>query len=556
MASPAELELLEQPVPIYLIGESHCMAFRDRLFREKRYFDKTFVCKSLFIPSITTHNFVENGSLNGELMKVLMGAMLLTGGARGWTAENIKPHHVRTTESVGRPQLLPTDPVGVPILVFFVGEIALRAAFLKTLGKRDFDLPFPVPHLDEIPSSEAWDKEAEHVSMDLVLNLFNQVASPLFNGLAALYKSGFTRTYLHSVPPPTLNDGEFEWMHGFHTPARLRYKAAALFNSCFASFCQQYKIGFLNIWDDVTIHNALNPEYYLDGCHLHPKSVPITLTKLMTALAADPRPAIEPRYEFTLKQAQEELGAPVQPPTGWSAGGAVVTTLPGAGEMAQGLEYETGAANRHVRLDWNGLGLAPLPAHVASARPALDTLRSVHDALYAEPLAGQLQSLNGCDFTVVSAQFRRYGPADAQPDFAAEEAPPGVVRAAVYLSDVDDGSVALEYVDAAGASHRLAGAAGTMLVFDPRRVRTRWTAAGTPAEVLWLALMPRHKAVSRFVMWSGLNNWPVDPFNFSVEGFRLYPEDAEAARLRIQLKPDELLQIRLKAAEEERLAGS
>src|SRR5690348_2724354 len=97
------LDFAPQPIPLYMIGESHCMIFKDRLFTETSRLNQTFVTRGLFIPTITAHNFVENGALNGEILKVLMGEMLLTGGARGWTAENIRPLHMGTFGVLHRP---------------------------------------------------------------------------------------------------------------------------------------------------------------------------------------------------------------------------------------------------------------------------------------------------------------------------------------------------------------------------------------------------------------------------------------------------------------------
>jgi hypothetical protein len=557
MAAETALELLDQPVPIYMIGESHCMAFKDRLFRETTHFNKTFLAKGLFIPTISTHNFMEDGDINAELRKALMSEMLLTGDGRGWTKATIRPTHVRTSDAVRRPHLVPADPIGLPILVFFVGEIALRAAFLATLEKRDFDLPFEAPFLDDIPSNDDWDKECEHVPFEVVLKLFNQVAGPLLNGLVALYDMGFTRLYLHSVPPPTLNDAEFEWMNKFYTPARLRYKAALLFNTCFATFCNQYHIGFLDIWNEVTLRNALRPEFYLDGCHLNPTSVPITLDKLMTRLAADPRPAVVQRYEYALEEARSVASETViQTKRGfreqWVSRGLLVdcASKRAARRLRSALEYQEDAANRHIRLDWNGGGLEPGPVHLRAATPSRQMLEDVYALLYSDPLLTLLQNCNGADFAAASARFFRYEPhageGAACESFHRDDFPPGVIRCCMYLTDVEGESTAFEYLDFAGQPQRITGLAGTVIIFDGARLEHRWASSPSRGlEVLDLALIPRHKTLPRCVIWSGMNNWPVDPFNFSMDGFVAYPDDFGTEQLSVALDSEELMDLRL-----------
>ena len=547
-APPANIAILPQPVPLYMIGESHCMAFRDRLLREDAYFHKNFLTKGIFIPTITAHNFTENGQLHQPLIEALMGEMLMTGGARGWTPDSITPAHVQTKGTLYRPDLVPVDPYGVPTLVFFVGEIALRSAFLRTLGKRTFDLPFEVPGLAAVPTNEQWERESEAIPFQQVVNLYNQVVGPFFQGLVTLYNMGFSRLYIHSVPPPTLDDREFEWMNGFYTPARLRYKGAHLFNRGFAQFCSQTNVGFLDIWDDVTEAGALRPDFYLDGCHLHPKSAPITLRKLTERLASDSRHPVTQRYELALEEARSESAAG-SPADEWQAAGVATGDAPSDAvkRLRKRLKFDAGVGNVDPRLDWNGAGLVAWSEHVHAASLSTEDLQAIFELLYDGSLSQLIQGSAGYDVAAISVRCLRFELGDEQDAPAEqlhrEDEPPGVLRCVVYLTDVDGESGGFEY-RLGDETRRVSGAAGTAVLFDGKRVEHRWVRPGAAYEVLDMTLTPRHKVLSRCVVAPGMNNWPVDPYNFSVEGFALYPDEGHPVRLNKKLSSGELMELR------------
>jgi hypothetical protein len=92
--APVELEYIPQPIPIYMIGESHCVVFTDRIFREKRYLNETFIGRCMYLPGVSTHDFVEQQF--DRVVKAFMGEHLIVGDPRGDPNTPWTPMHAAT----------------------------------------------------------------------------------------------------------------------------------------------------------------------------------------------------------------------------------------------------------------------------------------------------------------------------------------------------------------------------------------------------------------------------------------------------------------------------
>jgi len=101
-----------------------------------------------------------------------------------------------------------------------------------------------------------------------------------------------------------------------------------LFNRLFKDTCAANDLRFLDIWNDVTVDNLLNPTFHVDGTHLGVESAQITLRKLMEHVITDDRPAMAQRYDYARDAARssfreehdgcnEPIRAPISVP-GWS----------------------------------------------------------------------------------------------------------------------------------------------------------------------------------------------------------------------------------------------
>src|SRR5262245_15420753 len=117
-----------------MLGESHSVVFTDRIFRETRFLNETFIARVMYIPGISSHDFTD-GNMQ-RVMGALFAEHLVVGNPRGQEGA-LEPLHSATA-----PLLIPNvhlkKPRGVPAIIVFAGEIALRSVFLRQLGAYDF----------------------------------------------------------------------------------------------------------------------------------------------------------------------------------------------------------------------------------------------------------------------------------------------------------------------------------------------------------------------------------------------------------------------------------
>lgn len=516
-----ELEYVPQPIPIYMIGESHCVVFTDRIFRETKHLGETFITRAMYLPGISSHDFVVDGQMH-RVMGALAAEHLIVGDPRGEQAVWVPMH--TATNNLHIPSVHSKKPRGVPVLVVFAGEIALRSIFLRQLGNADFELPFEAPYLDELPAPEG----AQTVPLQLVFELANRALLPLVDGLTSLYNMGFTSVYLHCVPPPTLDDEEFQNINGFYSPVRLRYKSALFFNRVLKDTCTPRGIRFLDIWDEVTVRGKLNPEFHVDGTHLNVKAAYITLNTLLDSVVNETRAPIAARYAFGYSAALEQAG-PALPEASHEVSQALLPAESLDGIRA-GLDFSLESANDHVRLDWSGSSVGRWSEHILTARPTDAAMHTLYDVLYGSPLARTLRERMRCDYAALSVRPFRAEPhpeskAAGPEQLHRDAAPAGVLRCLVYLSDVDEGSGPFQYRSASDQLKDMPGPAGTVLLFDGNAFEHRWKPPSkTFRDILDISLVPRHPRLGACVVWPGMNSWPVDPYNFSTTDFVCYPE--------------------------------
>ena len=136
----------------------------------------------------------------------------------------------------------------IPNLVFTVGDIDVRHRLLRQLGD---SIDFSIASLSESSWLNSVDRE-KFISVQIVKKLIQDTYTPLVKALAYLIKLGFTRTYLHCLPPPTLDDEKFKDINDYYFPRKLHYKVVYLVNQFLKEECAKHRVGFIDIWDSVT----------------------------------------------------------------------------------------------------------------------------------------------------------------------------------------------------------------------------------------------------------------------------------------------------------------
>jgi hypothetical protein len=337
---------------------------------------------------------------------------------------------------------------------------------------------------------------------------------------------------VHGVPPRNLDQAAAELNSPGPMPdVRVRSKLALEVNRQLQAACERLRIGFVNIWQHTSSDGFLRPEFALDGIHLNRNAAQYSLKKIAALLADNTRSnANGARYAKALELAQQlplplpELPSPCVHAEPWVNHGVVSVQADPAmcNALAQGLHFEPGGGHAHARPDWVGPSRAGWPL-IAIAKPSSTALGSARHALSQASVSAVLHAGAASALTVCSFRPIRLDISLAPPMAAQNLAIPVGVRCAVlHLAG------AAQYIFETKTQPPqpigvLNGEPGLLLVFDPRRVQYRVEAQTGLVDLVEIALCPRLAGQPFRVVWAGWNDWPADPFHFSVEGMLAEP---------------------------------
>lgn len=285
MQTPSELLPYRGPiVPFAYIGDSHAGAIGWHLFEDPRGG-----------PHITTNvvpiwRFVAADALDeqGRIGESLITALRRSGAFRTvldapqlagfpsamitYGREKKAEHYVLNAAANDAPYVLCIGEINTRYLLHWLVQDGI-----------DFDLPFPAPELDALDASYP---VRARFRADQMMKVLAEEFAPLFRALRMLREAGLKSLFLHSIPPPAVDDADAERVLKHPSPVRLRYKLARYVNFLYANVCRELGVGFIDMWPLVTKDGVLDPAFYLDGLHLNIEHSKRSVSEVYRQLAA------------------------------------------------------------------------------------------------------------------------------------------------------------------------------------------------------------------------------------------------------------------------------
>jgi lysophospholipase L1-like esterase len=520
-----ELAPIGETFRLFLVGDSHCLAARDLLAADA-FTGRNYIVVSKYIPGFSAGAFMKGGKLTPDLLTALESENLVRDGQFSFSSLS---HQELSTNFIAGATGSP------PVLILTLGEIDLRGGFLSKLAdKYDIVLPYETPY--------AVRKGAKIMPYAVARQMAQDMFAPLVQGLLELRKMGLPRVLVMELPPPTLDQERFDALNGFSCPIDTRYKAALLFNEILKEGCAKAGAAVVNVWPEVIDERGyLRREFELDGVHLNRLASLRSLRQILAAAINEGRQFCvnRQRYELAYKLRETSVPEPASASAQLLARefhehGICRTAISpeAAARIADALEYEHDVGNRHARLDWAGDSVTPFSPFVRAAAPDQDTLDFIYGTLYSTELASVMRLCMGSD--VWYANCRAFMSMAHQSDDSGPQAlhydgcPPHVLRAIIYLVDVDEENGPFEYIAEDGTTQHVLGPRGTMFIFDATRLPLRAPPPpGWHRQWVDFVILPRMKSQPRRLLWAGMNNWPGDPFLFSINGMRASPSCAD-----------------------------
>lgn len=485
------------------------------------------------------NSFLESkfGNLPDSLMSMLRSFGLIDKNGRPvWKAASANA--INEAFAAGR-------PMHTPILVMSCGDIDLRNHVFREVGE-EYDIL--------IPNEKAPPSGHRLISISDAKKLILPRISLIVPAIRALHKAGFPQSHLLMIAPPSMEDEAFSAMHGYRCPKAVRAKLIAVTNSLLKEECAKAKIGFVDYSTEVASPSSeLLPEYFLDGIHMSNEATAHFASALFTQVfEAGSKSKQDNANLYRMielegaKPSAQSAARFAEAGERFKRSGICSARIPESivSQVNAGLNYDQDIGNRHVDIDWNGNSARAFSPNMTSATPSEDQLKLIYQLFFEDGYAGLFQAALGKDIHIVNCRSLQSLPHEGQgvgpQSFHHDGCPPGLYRALIYLTDVDEDTGAFEYQDADGKPVKAVGPAGTLLFFDANRLLHR----GSPPrkgkrQVIDLCVAVRSERMPPRVLWAGMNNWPKDPFNYSVRSMRAWPP-LKADRVLMHPLPDGL----------------
>lgn len=244
----------EAVLPVYVLGDSHALPYRNLAFRE-HWTGRWVTTRAKYISGLAAHDFFkpDTEEFHPELIAFLEYEGLVRDG---------QATHVSREETDFAIAKASGAPVVPPILLFTLGDIDIRA-FLMSLLRDEYD--FVPPFETSIPLSDR-----QLVPWDAIDEVMAERMAPFVAGLRELRECGFNRLYVQNVVPPTRNEARIKELHGYKCPVSVRTKLVMAFNKRLAEECQSIGVTVIDNWGEWIEGSFLRADLELDGVHLPP----------------------------------------------------------------------------------------------------------------------------------------------------------------------------------------------------------------------------------------------------------------------------------------------
>ncbi|ELX09097.1 hypothetical protein Jab_2c11570 [Janthinobacterium sp. HH01] len=495
--------LLGTPSPIHLIGESHTLIFRNLLFRTAGS-EQLFQTRTRYLPHVLAQNFCDPAvrAFHQDLLEAFRAEELLR--------PDLSPAHHSLDGSTISGAWMEKRAVVAPAVVLCIGDLDIHH-LLSQFADYDFELPDDVHY--------GVDRDKRPVAYATIRAHMEKLLSPFTEGLRLLRAFGFTRMVVHCVPPRTPDDAATLRWTKVHKSVRAKLTVIA--NQFLARECAAIGIPFIDVWPELCKDGYLRPEFDLDGTHLTVAAAQVALDKIVASLRQHTWDAHNvARYQHAAAQAPRHAQAiAVERPLP----GVSIGQLDAPAQTLQSLEATSGSYRAlpelAPRLDWVSAPAAGRAA-LLTAQPSEEQL-----ALAAKLLGqgvGQAVLHGDVDYAMTVSSFRPSRiAAGSAPQVLAHAAQSSGVRKAVLRLG---GAGIIGFASIAGETVHVMGATpGTLAVYDP--AATLCTVDPTLGDIslVEIALMPLAIGHPFRVVWSGLHEWPLDPFQYGVAGMAAAP---------------------------------
>jgi hypothetical protein len=177
---------------IYVIGDSHALAFKNKLLTLPEY-KINFLPKLLYVRGLSIENILNGQNIREEIKNLILESNL--------AAENNLPSSLSNNKIILNEQYATGIGFSNQNILFHCGELYVRA-YLKNLVKQNETI-------------ELNDALKNHLNSS-----FTKIIDLYFNILTKLAAQFHFNISIHDICPPTPNDNDYESINGYSVPQK------------------------------------------------------------------------------------------------------------------------------------------------------------------------------------------------------------------------------------------------------------------------------------------------------------------------------------------------
>jgi hypothetical protein len=255
--SSAVSRQIAHPSPIYFVGDSNSVIYRDRIF-ELPGSDRRYLGRTLHTPALGAVMLCgSDGALNPNLVTALVGEQLLIAdGLGGWTkferGLNQGLKILRKADERERDD---------PPVVLFCGSFD-QWRIIEELGTHEIRIP------SEIGLGPSAPARADALSFEDGVALAMPYVAPLEHGLRILRSAGL-RIFLHSLAPPVDEHASLAGTLQLGASYAQRCQVGNLIRHLMREICERTGTIFIDVWPPLAAGAAFDALYMLDHTHLN-----------------------------------------------------------------------------------------------------------------------------------------------------------------------------------------------------------------------------------------------------------------------------------------------
>lgn len=233
--------------PVYFIGESHTLAFRDTLYQPTP--SGTIYLGRVRFMQIFAQRYLIDGQIHPDIIRALQAEQLLD--------DNGTPPHLAQDGQALRTAEVSGIPIREPVIVMFAGDLDLFDLLRQTGKDYDFELPDdPGYGIDRTL------KSIPYAAIDMRIG---DIFRPFLAACQSLQDIGFRQLMVHGLPPRLRETGALD----LPGSPQMRVKLTVLANRVLREACASQRVTFIDVWDELIENGYLPPDLCLnDGVHL------------------------------------------------------------------------------------------------------------------------------------------------------------------------------------------------------------------------------------------------------------------------------------------------